>query len=155
MVKKRFVTRHLLPIGVRKLRRNRKETPPPKRVDTYLQRLAWSSQIILVVAGVFGYLLTVRPVHQKQLLDEQIAEQLRNRYKAQGIGELELIQGELNSLQTALRRDLAYAELRNSYGQLFASVGLDPLPDNLPSNSVQDIAAALAGREAQWQAGQF
>ncbi|MFG0804853.1 TolC family protein [Pseudomonas fluvialis] len=88
-------------------------------------------------------------------LDEQIAEQLRNRYKAQGIGELELIQGELNSLQTALRRDLAYAELRNSYGQLFASVGLDPLPDNLPSNSVQDIAAALAGREAQWQAGQF
>lgn len=88
-------------------------------------------------------------------LDEQIAEQLRNRYNAQGIGELELIQGELNTLQAALRRDLAYAELRNSYGQLFASVGLDPLPDNLPSNSVQDIAAALAGREAQWQAGQL
>ncbi|TRO08418.1 TolC family protein [Ectopseudomonas mendocina] len=88
-------------------------------------------------------------------LDGQIVEQLRNRYQAQGIGELELIQGELNTLQADLRRDLAYAELRNSYGQLFASVGLDPLPESVASDSVADIAAALAGREAQWQAGQL
>lgn len=88
-------------------------------------------------------------------LDGQIVEQLRNRYKAQGIGELELIQGELNTLQADLRRDLAYAELRNSYGQLFASVGLDPLPESIASDSVADIATALANREAQWQAGQL
>ncbi|MFT0622566.1 TolC family protein [Ectopseudomonas guguanensis] len=88
-------------------------------------------------------------------LDGQIVEQLRNRYQAQGIGELELIQGELNTLQADLRRDLAYAELRNSYGQLFASVGLDPLPESIASDSVADIATALATREAQWQAGQL
>lgn len=88
-------------------------------------------------------------------LDGQIVEQLRNRYQAQGIGELELIQGELNTLQADLRRDLAYAELRNSYGQLFASVGLDPLPETIAADSVEAIAAALASREAQWQAGQL
>ncbi|VXC17610.1 Transporter [Pseudomonas sp. 8Z] len=88
-------------------------------------------------------------------LDSQIVEQLRNRYEAQGIGELELIQGELNTLQADLRRDLAYAELRNSYGQLFASVGFDPLPESIASDSVEDIAAALASREAQWQSGQM
>ncbi|RRV15607.1 TolC family protein [Pseudomonas saudiphocaensis] len=88
-------------------------------------------------------------------LDGQIVEQLRNRYQAQGIGELELIQGELNTLQADLRRDLAYAELRNSYGQLFASVGLDPLPESVASDSVADIATALADREAQWHAGQL
>ncbi|MBA1262348.1 TolC family protein [Stutzerimonas stutzeri] len=88
-------------------------------------------------------------------LDGQIVEQLRNRYQAQGIGELELIQGELNTLQADLRRDLSYAELRNSYGQLFASVGLDPLSESLASDSVADIAAALANREAQWHAGQL
>lgn len=88
-------------------------------------------------------------------LDGQIVEQLRNRYKAQGIGELELIQGELNTLQADLRRDLAYAELRNSYGQLFASVGLDPLPETIAADSVEAIAVALASREAQWQAGQL
>ncbi len=86
-------------------------------------------------------------------LDEQIAGQLRNRYKAQGIGELDLIQGELNTLQADLRRDLAYAELRNSYGQLFASVGLDPLPNQLPSNQLSAISKAIGDSEARWQQG--
>jgi outer membrane protein TolC len=86
-------------------------------------------------------------------LDEQIAGQLRNRYKAQGIGELDLIQGELNTLQADLRRDLAYAELRNSYGQLFASVGLDPLPNQLPSNQLSAISKAIGDTEARWQQG--
>ena len=88
-------------------------------------------------------------------LDGQIVEQLRNRYQAQGIGELDLIQGELNALQAQLRQDLAYAELRNSYGQLFASVGLDPLPETVASDSVADIASAFAQREAEWQAGKL
>jgi outer membrane protein, multidrug efflux system len=88
-------------------------------------------------------------------LDSQIVEQLRNRYKAQGIGELELIQGELNALQANLRRDLAYAELRNSYGQLFASAGLDPLPEQLPSSELIAISQALANQEARWHAGEL
>lgn len=86
-------------------------------------------------------------------LDSQIAEQLRNRYKAQAIGELDLIQGELNALQADLRRDLAYAQLRNSYGQLFASAGLDPLPAELPSTQLSAIAQALTDSEARWQKG--
>lgn len=86
-------------------------------------------------------------------LDLQIAEQLRHRHQAQGIGELELIQGELNLLQASLRRDLAYADLRNAYGQVFASAGLDPLPEELDSHQLDDIAQALAHREAEWQAG--
>ena len=61
----------------------------------------------------------------------------------------------MNALQADLRRDLAYAELRNSYGQLFASVGLDPLPDQVSSTNVQAIASALAGREADWEAGKL
>lgn len=86
-------------------------------------------------------------------LDQQIVGQLRNRHQAQGIGELDLIQGELNALQADLRRDLAYAELRNTYGQLFASAGLDPLPASLPSGRLSDIAAALDSNERRWQQG--
>ncbi|MNF35402.1 Outer membrane efflux protein [compost metagenome] len=86
-------------------------------------------------------------------LDTQIVEQLRNRHQAQGIGELELIQGELNALQADLRRDLAYAEMRNAYGQLFSSVGMDPLPSQLPSDELGVIAQALADSETRWQQG--
>ncbi|MCP1481586.1 Outer membrane protein TolC [Pseudomonas sp. NFPP07] len=86
-------------------------------------------------------------------IDGQIVGQLRNRYQANSIGELDLIQGELNTLQADLRRDLAYADLRNAYGQIFASAGLDPLPDEVQSTQVQSIATALASREADWAAG--
>ncbi|MFJ2320833.1 TolC family protein [Pseudomonas sp. NPDC087817] len=86
-------------------------------------------------------------------IDGQIVGQLRNRHKAAGIGELELIQGELNNLQADLRRDLSYADLRNAYGQIFASAGLDPLPDQVQSTEVQSIATALANRESAWAAG--
>ena len=92
---------------------------------------------------------------QLAALDEQIVEQLRNRRQAQGIGELELIQGELNALNAQLRRDLAYAELRNSYGQLFASVGLDPLPQALPDDRLSVIATALSDSESAWAQGKL
>ena len=86
-------------------------------------------------------------------IDGQIVGQLRNRHQAAGIGELELIQGELNNLQADLRRDLSYADLRNAYGQIFASAGLDPLPDQVQSTAVQSIATALANRESAWASG--
>lgn len=86
-------------------------------------------------------------------LDGQIAEQLRNRYQTQSIGELDLIQGELNQLQAQLRRDLAYAELRNAYAQLFVSAGADLLPDQLPDGRLETIAAAIDASEAQWASG--
>ncbi|SEC83198.1 TolC family protein [Pseudomonas kilonensis] len=86
-------------------------------------------------------------------IDGQIVGQLRSRHQAAGIGELDLIQGELNTLQADLRRDLAYADMRNAYGQIFASAGLDPLPNEVQSTEVQSIATALANREAAWAQG--
>lgn len=86
-------------------------------------------------------------------IDGQIVGQLRNRHEAAGIGELDLIQGELNNLKADLRRDLSYADLRNAYGQIFASAGLDPLPDQVQSTQVQSIATALASRESAWASG--
>ena len=83
-------------------------------------------------------------------LDGQISEQLRNRFQTNNIGELELIQGELNNLQTQLKRDLSYAELRNAYAQLFVSTGAEPLPASLPDDKVQTIANALQSSESSW-----
>ena len=88
-------------------------------------------------------------------LDGQIAEQLQNRYKANSIGELQLIQGQLNALNASLRQDLAYAELRNTYGQILSTVGLDLLPKTLPSDKLATISQALRQSEANWQQGKI
>lgn len=92
---------------------------------------------------------------QLQQLDSQIAEQLQNRFKTGGIGELEVIQSELNALSASLRRDLAYAELRNAYGQLFATVGLDPLAKPLASGSLIGVSQALQQSEQEWEQGKI
>jgi outer membrane protein TolC len=86
-------------------------------------------------------------------LDDQIAQQLRNRYQTQSIGELDLIQGELNTLNAQLQRDLSYAELRNAYAQLFVSAGVDPLPETLPDSNLSTIAGALESSESRWESG--
>lgn len=117
--------------------------------------MAILAQLYVANANLGEALRQFRTSQQLAGLDGQIAEQLRNRHAARGIGELELIQGELNMLQADLRRDLAYAELRNAYGQLFATIGLDPLPDQMPSSQLRDIAASLAASEARWQQGDF
>ncbi len=88
-------------------------------------------------------------------MDNQITQQLRNRYQANSIGELQLIQGELNALNADLRQDRAYAELRNTYGQIISSVGLDLLPKTLPSDKLADISKALYQSESEWQQGKI
>ncbi|PWC19328.1 transporter [Brenneria roseae subsp. roseae] len=88
-----------------------------------------------------------------QQLDADILEQLNNRYKAGNIGELQLIQGELNAVNTSLRNDLAYAELRNAYGQIFVTAGLDPLPAAQTLNDIPSVGRALDQTEKRWAAG--
>lgn len=115
--------------------------------------IAVLAQLYVANANYREALRQFKTSQQLSNIDGQIVGQLRNRNQAAGIGELELIQGELNNLQADLRRDLAYADLRNAYGQIFASAGLDPLPPEVSSTKVQAIAGALAARESQWAAG--
>lgn len=100
-----------------------KSEPPrsPRWADVILQRLAWSSQIVLVLAGVLGYIFTVRPVHQKQLLDEQIAERTI---------ALKTASETLNSLQSEAERlrsenSRLGTEAKQTYEQLRSKLSLE------------------------------
>ena len=115
--------------------------------------IAVLAQLYVANANYRDALRQFKTSQQLSDIDGQIVGQLRSRHQAASLGELDLIQGELNTLQADLRRDLAYADLRNAYGQIFASAGLDPLPDEVQSTEVQSIATALANREAAWAQG--
>ncbi|MFC5695327.1 TolC family protein [Pseudomonas sp. GCM10022186] len=115
--------------------------------------MAVLAQLYVANANYQEALRQFRTNQQLADLDGQIVEQLRNRHQAQNIGELELIQGELNTLDAQLQRDLAYAELRNAYAQLFVSAGVDPLPGTLPDDRLATIASALESSEARWASG--
>lgn len=92
----------------------------PKTTDTILQRLAWGSQIVLVLAAVLGYFFTVRPVHQKQLLDEQIAERTIALKSATAM--LEDLQTEAKKLRAENAK--LGAESKDTYEQLRSNLSL-------------------------------
>jgi len=92
------------------------------KIDTILQRCAWGAQILLFLAAIIGYFLTVRPVYQKQLLDEQIAE--RTVRLREATSSLENLRNEetklkIDNANILKDADTTYAHLRhNLLGQL-------------------------------------
>lgn len=48
--------------------------PEKSNLDIWFQRSVWTVQLLLFPLAIVGYIFTVRPVYQKQLLDEKIAE---------------------------------------------------------------------------------
>lgn len=88
-------------------------------------------------------------------IDQRITNQLNARATSSSVGELAVIQGELNAVQTALQKDLTYAELRNAYNQIFLSAGADPLPASVTADDLQTLGAALTATQAAWARGEI
>jgi len=75
---------------------------------------------VLVLAAVLGYFYTVRPVHQKQLLDEQIAERTIALKSATAM--LENLQTEAEKLRT--ENAILGTEAKETYEQLRSNLAL-------------------------------
>jgi outer membrane protein TolC len=88
-------------------------------------------------------------------VEDRILAQLQAGRETGRGGELELIQGELRAVLASLRRDLAFAQLQNAAGQVFVSIGADPMPAQIASADVDALAAALAEVEAGWYRGDY
>lgn len=117
--------------------------------------MAVLAQVHVARANYQDALRQFRNASQLEALDRQILSQLRNRASAGAGGELPIIQAELASLVSSMRRDLAYADVSNAYGRLFVTVGADPLPLSLEAMDVKSLARLIASTEAGWARGQI
>lgn len=84
----------------------------------------------------------------------RIYVQVNNNAFSQSSSELELIRESLNSLLAELRRDMAYAELQNSFGRVFVTMGLDLVPGGQPE-SLEALSQSIGERLSQWQQGEL
>jgi len=83
----------------------------------------------------------------------KIRDQVRQMRTAERSGELDLIREEMAELLADLRKDVAYAELQNSYGRVFVSAGLDPLPANLSATDLPSLSGAMREKMNEWNKG--
>lgn len=84
---------------------------------------------------------------------ERISEQTQNAARTRRTSQLDLIRESLNTVLAELRRDVAYAELQNSYGRIYVSMGMDLLPENYSKQPLQELSKEVNQRFSQWQTG--
>ncbi|MBF0270120.1 MAG: TolC family protein [Alphaproteobacteria bacterium] len=75
--------------------------------------------------------------------------------KAQGESGLEAIRRSSKAMFVELQRDVAFAELQNAAGRMYASAGLDPLPEKLSANDLPTVTAEVEKMLAGWERGQL
>lgn len=117
---------------------------PRRGLDLWLLRGAHASQLLLLILGLFGYFYTVRPIHQKEILDEEIAQkriELRDKEKDMRVlsENIKKKSSELDEKERALgvAKSEAYSaksEARESYSELRMQLL------NQFTNRVQDCA---------------
>lgn len=83
----------------------------------------------------------------------KIREQVRQMRTAERVGDLDLIREEMAELLADLRKDVAYAELQNSYGRVFVSAGLDPLPATTGAVDIPSLSVAMREKMNDWSKG--
>ena len=89
---------------------------------------------------------------------DDIVAQLRSGARLGVMNELEVVLAELEAVRTALDRDLAFVEIEESFGRIFAAAGADILPGGTaapgPAMTPEVLAAGIAAAERAWMRGE-
>jgi hypothetical protein len=83
-------------------------------------------------------------------VSKRLTKQTRDAQRVAKFGELEVIRQEASLLLAQMRRDIAFAELQNSFGTIYASVGLDILPNNVRDMSINGLSSAISTSLQTW-----
>ena len=79
-------------------------------------------------------------------VQKRIANQVRTSAAEDAASEQTLIREEMNTLVSAAKYDIAYADLQNAFANVYASVGIDPYGEGITGEeSVKQLARHLRG----------
>lgn len=87
---------------------------------------------------------------QSDTIDQRILQQTRNAAAAQTQGKLEEIRAGTLATMSSLRLYQNYAALQGAYGQMVATLGLDPLPATVGSHELPALRQAVRDAEQAW-----
>ena len=84
-------------------------------------------------------------------VEQRIFEQTRNAAQSGSQGKLQAILANANVVLSQLRLYQSYGDLQNAYGQIGATLGLDPLPQQAAGHDLASLTAAFQNAESSWQ----
>lgn len=118
------------------------------------QRLALNMAVLTQVhVAHLEYLARVRQYEMTQELnsvEQRILQHTRNAASASAQGKLEEIRAAAAAMMSELRQYQTYGALQGAYGQVIATLGLDPLPDSVTGHDVKTLGEAVRASEQSW-----
>jgi multidrug efflux system outer membrane protein len=88
-----------------------------------------------------------------QSIDDQIAQYTSNAVASNSSARLNLVRTQAEALTTTLSYLRSYADVQEAYGAVLVSLGLNPLPEDYNSRTVEDLSAMLGRTNEQWLRG--
>lgn len=83
-------------------------------------------------------------------VDGQILQHTHNATMASAQGKLEEIRAATSAMMSELRLYQSYGELESAYGQLLATLGLDPLPTEAGKGDLKSIEQSIDQEQMHW-----
>jgi outer membrane protein TolC len=87
---------------------------------------------------------------QMNEVDGQILEHTRNAAQANAVGKLNEIRAAAGAMMTELHLYESYGEFESAYGQLLATLGLDPVPDAVKGYDLAALEQSIAAEQQHW-----
>lgn len=87
---------------------------------------------------------------QVHTVEQRILQQTRNAASANAQGKLEEIRASASAMMSELKLYQSYGALQGAYGQVIATLGLDPLPDSVAAHDVKALGDAVRASEKTW-----
>lgn len=83
-------------------------------------------------------------------VNEKIFEKVNLAYQADTQSSIEKIRAETNAIMAKLQRFHSFAQLQNSLGRAYASIGLDPLPGNYNEINISTLSGTIRQKLEKW-----
>ncbi|HYE36514.1 TolC family protein [Methylocaldum sp.] len=88
-------------------------------------------------------------------LTQKINQHTENSVMNEAMSPLQRIRSSVEAVLTKLQRNQAFADVQAATGQLYVSLGIDPLPDAVDGHDVKSLAKALKAVDFEWMQGHF
>ncbi len=83
-------------------------------------------------------------------VEQRLLAHARNVSRTDAQGRLQEVRAATSALMSELRRYQSYGALQGAYGQVLATLGLDPLPESIDSHDLPAVRKAVTSMEARW-----
>ena len=85
-------------------------------------------------------------------VEQRILQHTRNAAQVDAQGKLAEIRAAASALMSELKLYQSYADYQGAYGQMVATLGLDPVPAAVASHDLPMLEKAIRDTEKQWAA---